>query len=79
MPPGLPGSAVAATVLAPAGVVAMAPKLSDGHGLHIAAQRQLSLRLLTASVTTGALDGRSGNPALHGPANVRILLPRATR
>ncbi len=41
-------------------------RFSDGHGLHVTAQKQLSPRLYAVTVTT---------PLLKAPANVRVLLP----
>ncbi len=54
---------------------AAAPRFSDADGLHVVSQKQLDSRLLGVTVSTPALDGAASNPAVHGPANVRILLP----
>jgi len=54
---------------------AAAPALHAASGLHVVSDRQLDSRLLAVSVSTPALDGPADNPAVHGPANVRILLP----
>jgi S-formylglutathione hydrolase FrmB len=58
--------AAVSAVVAPGAAGATAPRLSDGHGLHVVSQRRLDARLLALTVSTRAL---------YGPANVRILLP----
>ena len=45
-------------------------------GLRVVSERRLDSRLVELSVATKALDGKpAGNPAVHGPAKIRILLP----
>ena len=51
------------------------PAFRDGDGLRVLSEKQLDPRLLALTVSTPALDGQGSNPAVRGPANIRILLP----
>lgn len=64
------GAVAAATADASATV-----RFDRSHGLRVLSEQRLDSRLVALTVATPALDGAAGNPAVHGPAHVRILLP----